>query len=207
MENQAVENKAPEERKLSLEEVSAWAVKAVEELYSNVRMYTAMTSEQRRQKLISKGFPPELFTGPTHLLFHAEMSYKTANIFLDKLFTCAVIQDLEDQYKTNIFVQLMRHLTWDSFKESLMDIDIVRRMEQIVHEKVHGTARKAPNQNGKYVIPFWFRNFNKQPVKEYIYFLVDRIRSYLRDADNYIKMYIGVMYRQDMEKPKETTHT
>jgi hypothetical protein len=140
------------------------------------------------------------------------MSYRIANIFLDKLFACAVIQDPGDQYKTNIFVQLMRHLTWDSFKESLMDIDIVRRMEQMVHEKVHGTVRKAPkhkapNQKEEYVIPFWFRNFNKQPVKEYIYFLVDRIRSYLRDADNYIKMYIGVMYRQDMEKPKETTHT
>ena len=203
MENQTVESQIAEGQKLSPEEVSDWAAKAVAEVHANVRAFRATTPEERKQKFLSKGFPPELFTEPTHFLFQAEMSYKAANVLAGYLFQFAVAQNFKDEYKTNIFVQFMRYLTWDSFKKSLIEMDVVRRIQQKVQEKIHGTVPKAPKRKRKHTVPFWFRNFNKQPLKEYIPYIARRIRSNVEDADNYVKMYIKAITQNNVEEQQK----
>jgi hypothetical protein len=200
MENQVVENKAPEDQKLSLEEITDWSHKALDEICSNVDVFAAMTEEQRKHNLLSKGFPPELFTEPTHFYFLAEMFYEAASLFIDDLFEYAVIQNFKDGYKTNLFVHFMRFVTWESFAESLLYTDLAREIE---HE-LYGTVRKP--RKGKHTIPFWFRNFDKQPVKDCIYNTVERIKSTLESADEYMRMYINALRQQNAEEPKNGQH-
>jgi hypothetical protein len=199
MENQTVENQTTEGQEFPLEEVSTWAAKAVEEIFSDLEAFEAMTDEERKQDFLSKGFPPELFTEPLHSFFLAEIFYKNADMFVDELFRRAVVQAFEKEYKANIFVRFMRLLTWDSFKESLTYTDLAREIER----ELDGTVRKAPKRKGKHVIPFWFRNFDKEPIKECVHSTGALIIAALESADEYMTKYLNAI-RQENENTVES---
>jgi hypothetical protein len=127
MENQTVENQTVESQELSLEEISDWAAKAAEAILSNLEAFKAMTDEEIKQDFLNKGFPSELFTEPTLFFFFAEIFYNYVDKLVNDLFECAVVQNTRKEYKANILVRLMRLLTWDSFKESLICTDLTEK--------------------------------------------------------------------------------
>jgi hypothetical protein len=188
-----MKSQTTEDKELSPEEVSTWAAKAMGDTSFELDIFKALPDQDRRYGLLRKGFPPELFTEPAYSLFLAELLYRRVEALFTRLLKYAVIQDFKYGYKANIFVRLIRRITWNSFKERLVSTDFAEQ----IRRKVHRIKRKAPKHKGKHVIPFWFRNFDDRLVNLYIRRFVESITSNLETADGYMVKYINATHQKD----------
>jgi hypothetical protein len=77
------------------------------------------------------------------------------------------------------------------------------RPDREIEQELHGTARKIPKRKGRHIIPFWFRNFDKQPIKECVHSTVALIIAALESADEYMTKYLNAI-RQENENTVES---
>lgn len=160
--------------------VGYWAHKMADEICFSDE-YAALPDADKQSYLINKGYPKELFSEPLSFLFASKVGNTIVNMYIRDLFEVTVLQTVKEEHKTNMFVQFMRGLTWSSFENYLRTTHLFVGLGGIVHAAL--TQKKPP------VIPFWFRNFNKQAVKEHVYKTIDKISSALIKADYFLVKY------------------